>query len=214
MVTLGSVNSLRPPLRTLALSAIVTGLALAAGCSGEDESGRPFSVDVRSTPNFLTTTTPAPGEKLPLRVTAVGDSVMLAAIDELEAAGVDVDAEVSRGVPAAIEVLREIVERGALGDELLVHIGHNSVFTPEEVDEFMELAGGRPTVFLTVKVPLAWEDSNNEVMRQAMERYPNLKVVEWEKLVANRPELFWDDGVHLRPEGAQFYARFVLAALE
>jgi hypothetical protein len=157
---------------------------------------------------------PGPALRLDGSVTAVGDSVMLAAIDQLEAAGMEVDAEVSRGVPAAVEVLRRIAERGQLGDRVLIHIGHNSMFTPDHVDEFMALAGGRPVTFLTVKVPLAWEQPNNQVMRDATARHPNLTVLEWEQLVAGRPELFWDDGVHLRPEGAAFYARFVLAALQ
>ncbi len=157
--------------------------------------------------------TTTPPEAGPLNVTAVGDSVMLAAVDQLEADGIHVDAVVGRGVPATIDALRGIVDRGELGDEVLIHIGHNSVFTPEQFDEFMALADGRPTYFMTVNVPLDWEAPNNQVIRDGAARYENATVLEWKDAVTGHPELFWDDGIHLRPAGAAFYVEYVEAAL-
>jgi lysophospholipase L1-like esterase len=48
----------------------------------------------------------------------------------------------------------------------------------------------------------------------AVKRYPNAVMVDWHAASANRPELLWTDGIHLRPEGAQFYANLIAALVK
>jgi hypothetical protein len=37
-------------------------------------------------------------------------------------------------------------------------------------------------------------------------------LVDWHAASADRPDLFWRDGYHLRPQGAQVYADLVAAS--
>jgi hypothetical protein len=125
-----------------------------------------------------------------------------------------VDAVVGRQVPTAIAILRERRATGALGDVVIVHIGNNGTFTARRFDEMMSvLQGVRKVVFLTDRVPRDWEEPNDAVIVQGVARYPNTILVDWRAATAGRSDLFWNDGIHLRPEGARFYAHLIQAAL-
>jgi hypothetical protein len=155
----------------------------------------------------------APAEAAPLRVTAVGDSVMLAAASDLSLAisGIEVDAEVGRPVSVAIDVLRALRDAGQLGDVVVIHIGNNSPFSASEFDEMMELTtGATRVVFVNLKVPRGWEGPNNAVLAEGVARYPNAALVDWYAASVDQPQ-FLLDGVHLAPEGAQAYVKLVAA---
>lgn len=151
----------------------------------------------------------APPAAATVRVTAVGDSVMLGAAQQLAAdvPGIDLDAAVGRQVTEVIALLREREANGLLGDVLLLHIGNNGEFTDEQFDRIVELAGPlRRVVFLTVKVTREWEEANNAVIARGAERHPRAVVVDWRTAVLERPDVLWTDDTHLRPEGARLYA--------
>ena len=151
----------------------------------------------------------APSAAATVRVTAVGDSVMLGAAQQLAAdvPGIDLDAAVGRQVTEVIALLREREANGLLGDVLLLHIGNNGEFTDEQFDRIVDLAGPRRrVVFLTVKVTREWEEANNAVIARGAERHPRAVVVDWRTAVLERPDVLWTDDTHLRPEGARLYA--------
>jgi len=155
----------------------------------------------------------APTNAPALRVTAIGDSVMLAAAGDLALAisGIEIDAEVGRPVSAAIDVLRALYNAGQLGDVVVVHIGNNSPFSPSQFDEMMELMTGvSRVVFVNLKVPKGWEAPNNAVLAEGVTRYPNAVLADWYSASVDHPEFFLD-GVHLRPEGVQAYAQLMAA---
>lgn len=152
---------------------------------------------------------PAMATAATVRVTAVGDSVMLGAAHQLAAdvPGIDLDAAVGRQVKEVIALLREREANGLLGDVLLLHIGNNGKFTDEQFDRIVEVAGPeRRVVFLTVKVTREWEEANNAVIARGAERHPRAVVVDWRTAVLERPDVLWTDDTHLRPEGARLYA--------
>ena len=152
---------------------------------------------------------PAMAAAATVRVTAVGDSVMLGAAHQLAAdvPGIDLDAAVGRQVKEVIALLREREANGLLGDVLLLHIGNNGKFTDEQFDRIVEVAGPqRRVVFLTVKVTREWEEANNAVIARGAERHPRAVVVDWRTAVLERPDVLWTDDTHLRPEGARLYA--------
>ena len=65
-----------------------------------------------------------------------------------------------------------------------------------------------------MKVPRSWESANNTVLAEGVERYPNAVLVKWHEASVERPELFWDDGMHLRPAGIALYTSMILEALK
>lgn len=152
----------------------------------------------------------------PARVFAIGDSVMLGAAETLAAyvANCAIDAEIGRQSWTAIDVLRWRQSQGILGDAVVVHIGNNGTFTSSQFDEMMGILSGVPrVVIVNVKVPRDWESGNNAVFADGVARYPNAVLVDWHGASAGNPGLFWDDGIHLRPEGANLYASLIAQAL-
>jgi hypothetical protein len=150
-------------------------------------------------------------------VTAIGDSAMLGAVDALRQEVPNlavIDARVSRQVPEAIAVLRQLRASGELGDVVVVHIGNNGVFADEQFDQMMRVLRGVDMVLVvnvTVPDSYSWAP-NNEVLAEGVQRYPNRAVlVDWHGTSAGHPEYFWD-GIHLTPQGAQAYADVISAA--
>lgn len=146
------------------------------------------------------------------RVFAVGDSVMLSAATAMQTTipNLELDAAVSRQVSAGIEILYARRDAGTLGDVVIVHLGNNGTFSGAEMDEIMGVLSGVPrVVFVTNKVPRDWEDPNNGVIAEGVSRYPNAVLVDWHSIGEARPEFFYEDEIHLRPEGAAYYAELL-----
>jgi peptidoglycan/LPS O-acetylase OafA/YrhL len=150
-------------------------------------------------------------------VSAIGDSVMLGAVRGLQKdiQGLTViDAEIGLQVYAATDILKSRRALGQLGDVVVVHLGNNGIFTKREFDQIMgSLSGVDRVVFINVSVPRAWEEPNNQVIAEGVERYPNTVLVDWHSVSADRPELFYKDGYHLRPVGQRIYADLISANL-
>ncbi len=152
-----------------------------------------------------------------IEVTMIGDSVMLGAAKEIQknVSDLDFDAAVNRNVATAIDLLRARRDAGELGAAVVVHIGNNGPFSAQQFDDMMQiLAGVHRAVFVNIKVPRRWEGPNNAVLAAGVRRYANARLIDWNTASADRPELFWDDGIHLRPEGAKVYAGLIVAQLQ
>jgi peptidoglycan/LPS O-acetylase OafA/YrhL len=149
------------------------------------------------------------------RITAIGDSVMIGAARNLRQLGdVYIDAQVGRQVSTAIKLLRSYHDSGRLGPVVVLHIGNNGTFTAKHFDDIMKvLSDEKYVVFLNLKVPRSWEWPNNKVIMDGVSRYPNAIMVDWRAASADKPQLFWKDGIHLRPEGAKLYASLIGDAL-
>ena len=150
-------------------------------------------------------------------VSAIGDSVMLGAIGGLQKdiQGLTViDAQVGLQVYTATDILKSRRASGQLGDVVVVHLGNNGTFTKGEFDQIMRILSGVDKVlFVNLSVPRPWEEPNNQVIAEGVARYPNTVLVDWHSASADRPELFYKDGYHLRPEGQQIYADLISAHL-
>jgi peptidoglycan/LPS O-acetylase OafA/YrhL len=159
-----------------------------------------------------TPTLPPPLASPPARVFAIGDSVMLGAASQLAAAvpNSEVDAAVSRQVSEGIAVLEARREAGTLGDVVIVHLGTNGSFTGSEFDQIMgTLAGVRRAVFVNLKVPRDWEGADNAILADGVTRYTNALLIDWHAFAGAHPEFFYEDSIHLNPDGALFYAQLI-----
>ena len=162
---------------------------------------------------------------VPGRVTVLGDSVLLGASTEvIDAVGavrggeVFPDAAVSRQVDDGIALLRLWRDSGTLGQTVVVHLGNNGVFTDGQFDEMMDILDGVPeVVFITTSNGYRWQDPVNQTLVRGAERHPQVELVDWKAVsgesLDDRVPVFWDDQMHVRPEGAQVYARMLANAL-
>lgn len=192
-----------------------TGAATGGARSEETTAGT-------STADQEETTPPAATSAPTGWVSAVGDSVMLGAVDALQQEIPNlalVDVQGSRQPPAAIDILRRRRAVGQLGDVVVVHVGNNGPFVAEQFDEMMRaLAGMRKVLVVNATVPAGVPDPiavpNNAVLAAAVRRYPkNAVLVDWQAESASHPEFFGEDGVHLTSQGAQAYADLIAAHL-
>jgi hypothetical protein len=165
-----------------------------------------------------TTVNPIAGKK----IVFLGDSVMLGAANAqaLKAyfPNAPVDASTSRQVGHGIQVLQTWADAGWLVgvDIIVIHLGTNGTFADYQFDQIMQLLKGVPkVVFVNNRVPQRpWQDTNNAVIAAGVARYPGRAVlIDWFSASAGRPELFYDDGTHLRPEGAVYYAEVIKKGL-
>jgi peptidoglycan/LPS O-acetylase OafA/YrhL len=164
-----------------------------------------------------TTAAAAPGI-VPGRVTALGDSVMLGAAqalaDTIGADKVMVDAEESRQFGNGVDRLQQYRDAGQLGDRVVVQLGTNGTINPDDFDRMMGiLKDVQRVVILNAKVPRPWEDQVNEVLANGVKKYKNAVLVDWHSIGGAHPDFFWDDGIHLRPAGAQYYAQLIAGYL-
>ena len=150
-------------------------------------------------------------------VSVVGDSVIIGAAPNLERrieTLSTINAQVGFQAADVISVLERRRAAGQLGEVVVVHVGNNGPLRAWEFDEMMNIIGKqRRAVFVNVKVPRNWEWRNNRVIAQGVERHPNAALADWYGVSAKRPKLFWEDGMHLRPEGARLYTNVILSKL-
>jgi peptidoglycan/LPS O-acetylase OafA/YrhL len=156
--------------------------------------------------------TPAPV----IRISAVGDSVMVGSAKQLRAVleTITIDAKVSRQAKAVIAVLRAQRDAGQLGEVVIVHTGTNGPFSTRQFDELMGVLDGvQRVVFVNLTVPRPWEDPNNAVIADGVARYPNAVLADWHAATADHPELFRRDGVHPKADGQRLYAAVIAEAV-
>ncbi|MGQ0617670.1 MAG: acyltransferase family protein [Acidimicrobiia bacterium] len=157
---------------------------------------------------------PGPGPT-PGGVLGIGDSVMLGASNALSAqytGDIAIDAQVSRQVADGIDALQAWIDSGAPGT-VVVDLGTNGAFYPDQLDQLVALAGPeRTVVFLTVHVPQAWQDQVNTTVVEGVARHPNARLVDWAAMVDADPSLVGGDGTHTTVAGAATYAAAVKTA--
>ena len=174
-----------------------------------------------STTSTSTTTTytlpPGPADLLP--PVAVGESVMLGAAPQLQAGGFVVNAAVSRQVRNVEQVVASMRAAGQIGRVVVIQTGTNGLLTAESLDRIMAYLPDTEVlhvVFLTVKAPRGWVETNNALIRELPERYRHVRVLEWDKaaLMLTDELSHSDGGVHLRTQHAkQVYANLIFEAI-
>ena len=165
-----------------------------------------------------TTTTAAPVDDATwlaaIRLTAVGDSVMLGAKPSLEHVFPlgTVDAAVGRAPLAGIALLQG--RNGDFGDVVVVHLGNNGMYLDDQFDQLMTmLSGVKRVVVVNVKLPRRYEGEVNALVAANIGRYPNAVLADWYGYSSPHPEWFYNDGMHLKPEGQAAYTHLVASTL-
>jgi peptidoglycan/LPS O-acetylase OafA/YrhL len=161
-------------------------------------------------PSPAATPTPSP------TILAFGESVMIQGADALarDLGPLRVDAAVGRHIAEGIDILRRRQSSGELAGTVIVQLGNNGPFRAGQFDAAMDALRDVPlVVWVNVRVPRDWEAHNNRVIASGVAHYPNARLVDWYDATADRPDLFWKDGYHPRPEGAKLYADLIAAAI-
>ena len=147
---------------------------------------------------------------------AVGDSVMLASLPELEAAypGISVDAAVSRSMGAGTEIVAELASQGELRSVLVVGLGTNGPVQPEDLDTIHRAAGTRPLVLVNAHADRDWIPGVNELLASYAAAHRGVVVADWTGAVTGMPDALAGDDIHPNPSGGEIYAAAVQRALD
>jgi hypothetical protein len=165
-------------------------------------------------PTAAPTVPPAPRPPI-----AVGESVMLGAIQQLQAGGFSVYAQESKQGNWIAQVVGELRAGGQIGDTIVIQTGTNGPVSAETfaaIMAFLPPADTPHVVFLTVKAPKSYIDANNVLIWSLPSQYPNVTVLDWAGLALQiNGELSGSDGgVHLRTNTAkQFYANYIFDSI-
>lgn len=174
----------------------------------DDSDAKPGSQNPPSPPRTLLPEGP--------ELSAIGDSVMLASLPELEDAfpGIFVDAAVSRGMGVGIELTSEWAATGELRQVLVVGLGTNGPIQPEQLAEIHDIAGDRPLVLVNAHAERDWIPGVNEALTQFAESHRGVVVADWTGTVTGVPDALAGDDIHPNPSGGEIYAAAVRDALE
>ena len=126
-----------------------------------------------------------------------------------------VNAKEGRQLVEAMDILRKMEAAGEIYDTVVIGLGSNSPFPIEDGEEVMDFLGGRRVYWVnTFGRYLEWQDEVNAEIELLDGEYGNLSVLDWNSAAAQNPGwIRTDDGIHLTPDGAVGYAKFVAEAL-
>ncbi|MCF8566571.1 acetyltransferase [Alicyclobacillus tolerans] len=150
-------------------------------------------------------------------VTAIGDSVMVDAAPYLKQLlpGIVVDGQVGRQLIQTPSVISQLKAQGELGSRVIIELGTNGPFTKEQLVSLLQSLGPvKQIVLVNTRVPRPWQDVVNATISQVAATFPHATLVNWYAASAGKNSIFYPDGVHLNPQGAQFYASLLANAVE
>lgn len=145
---------------------------------------------------------------IPSGRSAIGDSVMLGARDDLVAVGFRVNAQVSRQFRDAVGIVKDLKASGKFRRKIVIHLGNNGILVEgSDCDRISSIAGSRRTVYLVnLKIPRSYRATQNRRLAACVDRHANTVLLDWFHLSRDHPSWFAPDGYHLSSTGRARYA--------
>lgn len=189
--------------------------ALSAPTGPTGPTGQPTPTTL-STPAPVNTPAPAAEPDVTqLPITAVGDSVMLAAAPTLSAMlpHITIDAEVSRQPYQVASILRADAAAGHLADTVVVGIGTNGALGSALSQIRAAIGPDRTLVLVTAHGDRKWIPGVNQAIRAYAATDPHTRVAQWDAAITGDEDLLASDGIHPGVAGSRVYAQAVINAL-
>ncbi|OAT82323.1 acyltransferase family protein [Desulfotomaculum copahuensis] len=150
-------------------------------------------------------------------VTAIGDSVLVDAAPYLrqQLPGIVIDAKIGRQLTEARTVVDRLRAQGELGNRVIIELGTNGPFTPDQLMSLLKSLGPvQQVILVNTRVPRPWEGVVNATLAQVATTFPHATLVDWYTASAGHNSFFSPDGVHLNPAGAKYYATQLAGAVQ
>ncbi|WP_431801876.1 acyltransferase family protein [Microbacterium sp. bgisy203] len=160
---------------------------------------------------------PAPASVTGDRVTAIGDSVMLASagglLDRLP--GIQIDAAVSRSMWAGDDIVADLAAGGALRDYVVVGLGTNGPVDPGALQQIRDAIGpDRTLVLVNAFAPRDWIAGVNTELAGFAASHPRTVVADWSSAIAPHADLLAGDQIHPGEAGGEVYAATIADAVD
>lgn len=162
------------------------------------------------------TPTPPPPAQVPVKgtdITAIGDSLMVDVEPYLNKRlpGITVDGKIGRQMYEFPAVLKQLKADGKLGHTVIIEAGTNGPFTKEQMETMLHSLGSDTHILLiNTRVPRPWESVVNSTLAEVHKDVPNTALLNWYDASVGKDSYFYPDGVHLTPDGSEYYASLVV----
>lgn len=151
------------------------------------------------------------------QISAIGDSVMLAAVPTLQETfpGIQIDAQVSRSIYVAPDMVRALISAGQLRQVLLLALGTNGPIDRDVLDEIRRLIGpDRQMVVVNVQAPRNWTEGVNATLSGFALYYRDVEMANWHDAIQPSLNLLAGDQIHFGSAGATVFAATIRDALQ
>ena len=199
-----------------ATAAVVT--APAAGLAQERIEAGQQAIDrvpVAAPPAAAGAPAPLPGGD---QIYAIGDSVMLAAADEMIATfpGIAIDASVSRRMYDAPGLVQALIDADALRPILLIGLGTNGPIDEATLDEVTRMVGpSTEIVLINAQAPRGWIPDVNYLLARYAQQHRNVELANWYEAIQPRLDVLARDKIHAGgPTGGNIYAGAIKDAIQ
>ena len=144
-----------------------------------------------------------------LLVVGVGDSVLLDATKEFynKFPNGYFDGKISRTVSGAKDVLINLKNKGKLGNTIILCLATNGDYSDKHNRELMKILGNRKVYW--VNAVGADDPKFNDNFKSFAKNYPNIHIVEWDKVAKNHPEYLEPDKIHPNYRGGKFMVKLI-----
>jgi peptidoglycan/LPS O-acetylase OafA/YrhL len=150
-------------------------------------------------------------------ITAIGDSVMLAAAPALQEAypGIMIDASVSRSMYVAPSIVRALESAGTLRPVVVIALGTNGPIERSTLEEVRDILGPtRELVVVNAQAPRGWIPGVNAELSTFARVYRNVELANWYGAIQPYLHEMARDQVHFGPIGAGIFAGAVADAVD
>lgn len=98
---------------------------------------------------------------------------------------------------------------------VIFNLGNNNLLVREQVVAIFEIVKNQPEIIvINSAVPRPWREPNNALIEEVAAQYPQVQIVDWSSISADRPDYFAPDGVHLVPAGVSAYVEAIVERFE
>lgn len=150
-------------------------------------------------------------------ITAIGDSVMLAAAPALQEAypGIMIDASVSRSMYVAPSIVQALESAGTLRPVVVIALGTNGPIDRRTLEEVRDILGPtRELVVVNAQAPRGWIPGVNAELSTFARIYRNVELANWHGAIQPYLHEMARDQVHFGPIGAGIFAGAVTDAVD
>ena len=154
-------------------------------------------------------------EKKKIRVSAIGDSVIMGATSALKSVfDISIHATPRLCSQNAVNRALDLNRQGRLAEIVVVHSGNNGPITEKMLTDLLEgLQDRKLVIIFNDREPRRWVATNNLNFSKIVPGYKNARLIDWEAESDDHPDYFIRDGVHLTRTGAKRYSELIIDAV-
>ena len=145
---------------------------------------------------------------------AIGDSVMLLAVNPLARAGFNANARGCRQWSEGHRILRRKKRLNRLPRLVVMALGTNWYITRDEIGRTRRLLGPkRVLAIVTPREPGGYTGDARRIRAAGRAHPRQIKVIDWVRFSRGHGSWFGGDGIHLTYTGVENYVRFIRRSL-